>query len=151
MSRKFTVEIRCENAAFGDSREDASEELKVILSELITAIHGGKREYAINDINGNSVGCAYFTGKWDKDDVFDDPEVYTIAKHFVSYLANGDDSGYSSTESRRIKEWEQNVMDGRVGHFKFADEEEEDNFELCDVCGQLNDCTTVTFWPNKRR
>lgn len=149
--KTFTVEIRCENAAFGETPEDACAEISRIISGLNKMIHGDRREYSLSDANGNTVGFAAFTGDWDEDDVFDTPEEYTISSHWLSYLINGDNSGYTDEEDELIQKWESEVMDGRVGHFSYPDDDSGDNFALCEVVGCLADCTTVTFWPNKKQ
>ena len=74
---------------------------------------------------------------------------YKIAKHFVSALINDDESGLTDDEGAMLWEWEQNLP----SHFDFkspkhkvfdvATDEGED-FDRCEVCGLLADCTTLT-------
>lgn len=152
MSKTFNITIECENAAFGDSMDEACIELARIISDISGRLSNCEYQCTLNlkDSNGNTVGRAYFEGDFEEDDVFDTPEEYTISSHWLSYLINGDNSGYTDEEYELIQKWEKDTMNGRVGHFSYPDDDSGDNFALCEVSGLLADCTTVTFWPNKK-
>ena len=61
---KFTLEISCHNAAFGESEEDAITETRRILSEItereLWAASITER-VSIRDLNGNKVGSIHCT------------------------------------------------------------------------------------------
>ena len=74
---------------------------------------------------------------------------YKIAKHFVSALINDDESGLTDDEGAMLWEWEQNLpnhFDFKSPKHKVSDVAEDDgtDFNQCEVCGLLVDCTTLT-------
>lgn len=90
--------------------------------------------------------------------IFEEPEEYTIASHFLSALIDDDYSSFTyhaeseREEARAIKQfdrWVQDAQAGRSGHWSYPNEEEYYNFKRCDITGLLSDCVTVTFHPIK--
>ena len=74
---------------------------------------------------------------------------YKIAKHFVSALINDDESGLTDDEGAMLWEWEQNLpthFDFKSPKHKVFDVAEDDgeDFNQCEVCGLLVNCTTLT-------
>jgi hypothetical protein len=74
---------------------------------------------------------------------------YKIAKHFVSALINGDESGLTDEESKQLSDWEQSLPNHYYikapQHKVFAVAEDDDtDFAECEVCGLFADCTTLT-------
>ena len=57
---QFKLNIHCNNAAFGDTQEDANVEVAAILRKLAQQIEDGFRTVYVNDTNGNGVGYAEF-------------------------------------------------------------------------------------------
>jgi len=57
----FTLEIRTENAAFGETDEDRREELSRLLRQtadrLLSGMLSGRLDGALTDSNGNRVGA----------------------------------------------------------------------------------------------
>jgi hypothetical protein len=74
---------------------------------------------------------------------------YKIATHFVSALINDDESGLTDDEGAQLWEWEQslpkhfNIKTPLVRVFDVATDDGTD-FDQCEVCGLLADCTTLT-------
>ncbi len=52
----FTLEINCDNAAFGDNKYDAGLEVARILKQVADKLEGGHKGDTVRDINGNLVG-----------------------------------------------------------------------------------------------
>lgn len=57
---KFTLEIDCDNAAFGDSEDERHTEVARILTGLADQIEHGYIKAQLYDANGNAVGVASF-------------------------------------------------------------------------------------------
>lgn len=74
---------------------------------------------------------------------------YKIATHFVSALINDDESGLTDEEGAQLWEWEQslpkhfNLKTPLVRVFDVPTDDSTD-FDQCEVCGLLADCTTLT-------
>lgn len=74
---------------------------------------------------------------------------YKIAKHFVSALINDDESGLTDDEGAMLWEFEQNLP--KHFHLKApmhkvyeVSSDDDTDFDQCEVCGLLADCTTLT-------
>ena len=64
--KKFTIDIACENDAFGNSHTEEAQEIARILEEMAHLLRCGQVERAmigktLKDINGNRVGEALFS------------------------------------------------------------------------------------------
>ena len=57
---QFKLNIHCNNAAFGDTQDDANVEVAAILRKLAEQIEAGFHTVYVNDTNGNGVGYAEF-------------------------------------------------------------------------------------------
>lgn len=57
---KYIVEIRCKNAAFGDTQTDAAVEVSRLLRQIADNVESGRHFIPISDVNGNRVGSANF-------------------------------------------------------------------------------------------
>jgi hypothetical protein len=61
--KQFHVIITCDNAAFGESLDDAKDELSTIISRQVGPFLASNAESVVlRDTNGNNIGSAYFTG-----------------------------------------------------------------------------------------
>lgn len=73
---------------------------------------------------------------------------YTIARHYLPALINGDPSGLTDQESADLEQFEAQVIhddaDGAAGHWSY-DDSDADNFKRCAVSGLDADCVTVTY------
>lgn len=57
---KFTIEIDCSNAAFGEDSDQRGEEVARILRALASQVADGYLMVYLRDANGNTVGAAQF-------------------------------------------------------------------------------------------
>lgn len=57
---KFTLEIDCGNAAFGEDNSERGEEVARILRDLARQVSDGYLMVYLSDHNGNTVGTAEF-------------------------------------------------------------------------------------------
>lgn len=57
---KFTLEIDCDNAAFGDTDSERGDEVARVLRDLARRVADGYLMVYLRDANGNTVGTAEF-------------------------------------------------------------------------------------------
>ena len=59
---KFTLEISCDNAAFGETPDEITEEVRRILEWTAPRLYRAQGSLELRDSNGNKVGAAKFEG-----------------------------------------------------------------------------------------
>lgn len=74
---------------------------------------------------------------------------YTIAGHYLPALINGDDSGLEERECEILQTFIDNLPEqAKAGHWAYNDENRED-FTVCDVCGLYAGCYNVRLMFKK--
>jgi len=68
---------------------------------------------------------------------------YTIAKHFLCALINGDYTGLSDEEETRFNDWLDCVSEPGPHHWN-APSDCETDFRRCEILDLYADCVTVT-------
>ncbi len=58
--KRFTLEIRTENAAFGESLNETCAEVARILRRAADTVESGQTIMSLRDANGNRIGSAEF-------------------------------------------------------------------------------------------
>lgn len=84
--------------------------------------------------------------------IFDEPEEYCIATHWLTVLFNGDTSNLSDDEEAQFTQWAKEVRNGRDGHFATLSHEDEgsgQDFTRCDITGLFAMCEQIAFLPIK--
>lgn len=84
--------------------------------------------------------------------IFDEPEEYCIATHWLAALFNDDPSGLTDDEEEQLTQWESEVRKGRDGHFATLSHEDEgggEDFTRCDISGLFAMCEQIAFLPIK--
>ncbi len=68
MDVSFNISFDSSNAAFGDNREEALDEVTRIVKEVMTKIQNGREDGVVKDLNGNTIGDWNFYAETAEDD-----------------------------------------------------------------------------------
>lgn len=75
---------------------------------------------------------------------------YTIAGHYLPALVNGDDSGLEPSELEMLQTFIDNLPEqAKAGHWAYDNEDEGNDFTICDVCGLYAGCYNVRLMFKK--
>ena len=75
---------------------------------------------------------------------------YTIAGHYLPALINGDDSGLEERECEILQTFINNLPEqAKAGHWAYDNDENGEDFTICDVCGLYAGCYNVRLMFKK--